>query len=293
MLRPIYYQNGNYKVTITADGVKTRTLDNGETEWKPERLENVDLCVSRRCRFGCPMCYNDSKPDGPVASIENISAILNQLPKHTEVAIGGGALSEFKDLPIVLGMCKERELITNITLKQQEFEEMYPTIKAWQRQNLVYGVGVSVTDVNARLLGMLTDIEYAVAHVIAGYHSEDMIWQLRGVPVLLLGFKNIGRAEDMDMKEKIAKFKDWFWNHIDGFYRVGFDNLSMQQLDAKGHLPKEKFDKAYLGEDGTGFNAYIDAVCFRLWRNSLLDGNGYSLHKHMIAGAVNLMKNER
>ena len=294
-MRPVYYRNGNYQVTINSQGVKTRKLDKGETEWKPDRLENIDLCISRKCRFGCPMCYNDSTPDGPVADYENIASILNQVPEGTEVAIGGGALTDCWNtlLVNVLNFCKTRKLIANITLKQEEFEEKFAAVKHIQQEGLAYGVGVSIVNPTTRLLGMLTDIDYAVAHCIVGWHDRETIWKLRGVPVLLLGFKQMGRAKDKELDAKIADFREWFWDNFKQFYRVGFDNLSLKQLEVRRHLDKEQFDKAYLGEDGTGFNCYIDAMTSMVWRSSLLQGNGYSLKEMSLGEAVDKIKKEQ
>ena len=56
------YKNGNYMVTILRDGTKIRS--NNLDCFIPEKPESMDVKITNCCDMGCPMCHEDSKPDG-------------------------------------------------------------------------------------------------------------------------------------------------------------------------------------------------------------------------------------
>ena len=56
------YQNGNYTVTIMDDGTKIRSND--LNFFAPTHPESMDIKITNCCDMGCPMCHEDSKPDG-------------------------------------------------------------------------------------------------------------------------------------------------------------------------------------------------------------------------------------
>ena len=115
------YENGNYLVKIFSDGTKIRFLNDKENEFKAEFPENIDLKISNKCSIGCEFCHENSCKNGKIAdgindyylgtlsrpnqarnlkllsSNPKINDFVESLHYGTEVAIGGGALSELGD----------------------------------------------------------------------------------------------------------------------------------------------------------------------------------------------------
>ena len=56
------YMNGNYKVSIFDDGTKIR--ENDLDFFEPNTVESMDIKITNKCDKGCPMCHEDSKPNG-------------------------------------------------------------------------------------------------------------------------------------------------------------------------------------------------------------------------------------
>ena len=61
------YMNGNYKVSIYEDGTKVR--ENDLDYFEPDTVESMDIKITNKCNKGCPMCHEDSKPDGKHADL--------------------------------------------------------------------------------------------------------------------------------------------------------------------------------------------------------------------------------
>ena len=76
------YKNGNYSVLLFNDGTKVRVLDDGETEYKPEYPESIDLCVSHQCSMGCKYCYADCTKDSKSFDLLNntVKYFINNVP---------------------------------------------------------------------------------------------------------------------------------------------------------------------------------------------------------------------
>lgn len=113
-----------------------------------------------------------------------------------------------------------------------------------------------------------------IIHTIAGILPiEDFKLLVEGakLPVLVLGYKQFGRAENTPLPESMKEYEEavkqyMFLNRRNGKYGAGgrikelaFDNLALEQLHLREALTKNEWDRLYLGEEGQ-FSMYIDAV---------------------------------
>ena len=109
----------------------------------PDKPESIDLKITNRCNMNCPMCHEDSTPDGADADLSNL-AFLDTLSPYTEIAIGGGNPLEHPYLVWFLQELKRKNLIANITVNQYHFMRDQSLIRHLVDNDLIHGVGVSV-----------------------------------------------------------------------------------------------------------------------------------------------------
>lgn len=258
------YRNGNYVVMLFSDGTKLRT--SRADELIPTHPESIDIKICNRCDMNCPMCHEDSKPEGEIASLKNL-AFLDTLKPYTELAIGGGNPLEHPGLVYFLRELKEKHLIPNMTVHQQHFLENYAFLKSLTEQKLVYGLGVSVTHVTDELIEKMQSIPNLVVHVINGVIEPRELEKLCGknLNLLILGYKNFRRGRENfalhsgSIERKMESMSDNLPSIIRQFRAVSFDNLAIKQLAVKKLLPPGQWDEFYMGNEGQ-FTMYIDLV---------------------------------
>ena len=91
------YLNGNVTVSIYDDGTKIQ-------EWSDEEKANpiypnsMDIKITDYCDAGCKWCHEKSTINGKHADLEYLLDFLQELPKGTELAIGGVILLIIPDL---------------------------------------------------------------------------------------------------------------------------------------------------------------------------------------------------
>lgn len=271
----IRYKNGNYSVTIDLDdGTKERfTWDN---EYLPEFPENMDVKVTNKCPYGCPMCHENSKPDGKHAPLSNF-AFLDSWTKGCEIALGGGALSTYPYLTELLTLIKSKGIIANATFHQNEIVDNINTILNYQQNKMLYGIGVSFSSPSEELKNCVNLLNNAVFHVIAGIVTEEQInWILNNFEnpkVLVLGYKHFRRGNEYydvigkSIEENIKWLNSFLKDNLNKFSVLSFDNLALEQLNVKDMVSIEAWILFYQGEEGSS-NMYIDAVEGEFARNS-------------------------
>lgn len=269
------YQNGDYTVTLLSDGTKIR--ENDLDSFSPEKPESMDVKITNCCEMACPYCHENSTPDGLHGDILN-SPFLDTLLPYTELAIGGGNPLSHPDLIPFLVQLKERKLIPNMTVNQYHFLKYKDDLKKLCDNQLIYGLGVSLTSVTDELIEALKDFPNAVLHVINGIVTMPELDRLAGndFKILILGYKTFRRGENFyehnsDRVEALKGDLDrYLFSDIIGrgwFKVVSFDNLAIKQLRVQEQMPKEQWDKFYMGDDG-GFTMYIDMVNREFAKNS-------------------------
>ena len=264
MKRIAHYKNGNYFVDLYEDGTKVRynDLDN----LTPEFAESMDCKITNQCPFGCPMCHENSTPDGKHGDIMNIE-FINKLRPGIEMAIGGGAATSHPDLVPFLRKLKEIGIISSITVNQKEFEGNYELINQLVEEKLIYGLGISFNSFNDEFWNKITKNKNVVVHLIAGIHGGDVFdyFANKNVKILVLGYKDFNRGHELLQKANniINTQLNWLKNnlktYISKFAVVSFDNLAIKQLDIQNILTPEEWQNFYQGDDGT-HTMYVDLV---------------------------------
>lgn len=260
------YQNGNYTVTILKDGTKIRynTLD----FFAPEKPESMDVKITNCCDMGCPMCHEDSKPNGKHGDILNVP-FFDTLNPYTEIAIGGGNPLSHPDLVPFLEQLKSKKLIPSMTVNQVHFMKNLGLIEELVNKKLIYGIGVSLNSVNDEFIEVIRKFPNAVVHVINGIVHPTQLEELanKGLKILILGYKEFRRGNVMyaNMGSVIEEMKSSLYNILptmindNWFDVVSFDNLAIKQLNPKRLMSDEQWNQFYLGDDGK-FSMYIDLV---------------------------------
>ena len=256
------YRNGNYNVAIFDDGTKIRY--NNSNSLIPEFVESMDMKISNYCPFGCPMCHEKSSEDGEYGKILH-HPFIKTLHSGTELALGGGAVTYHPDLIPFLEELKEQGILPSITINQREWEET--KIDYLINNQLIYGLGVSFTNVDDEVWDKILSYPNAVVHLIAGYHSRDVFeyFANKGAKILILGYKNWGRGEDYfknysnQIRVRTRELKEILPTLFTKCKVVSFDNLSIKQLDIRTVIGEEKWKEFYMGDDGQ-YTMYVDMV---------------------------------
>ena len=256
------YRNGNYNVAIFDDGTKIRYNDLDCLI--PEFPESMDMKISNYCPFNCPMCHEKSSEDGEYGKILH-HPFIKTLHSGTELALGGGAVTYHPDLIPFLEELKEQGVLPNITINQREWEET--KIDYLINNQLIYGLGVSFTNVDDEVWDKILSYPNAVVHLIAGYHSRDVFeyFANKGAKILILGYKNWGRGEDYfknysnQITVRIRELREILPTLFTRCKVVSFDNLSIKQLDIRTVIGEEKWKEFYMGDDGQ-YTMYVDMV---------------------------------
>ena len=256
------YRNGNYNVAIFDDGTKIRY--NNSNSLIPEFVESMDMKISNYCPFNCPMCHEKSSEDGEYGKILH-HPFIKTLHSGTELALGGGAVTYHPDLIPFLEELKEQGVLPSITINQREWEET--KIDYLINNQLIYGLGVSFTNVDDEVWDKILSYPNAVVHLIAGYHSRDVFeyFANKGAKILILGYKNWGRGEDYfknysnQIKVRMRELKEILPTLFTKCKVVSFDNLSIKQLDIRTVIGEEKWKEFYMGDDGQD-TMYVDMV---------------------------------
>jgi hypothetical protein len=116
-------------------------------------------------------------------------------------------------------------------------------------------------------------VDTCVVHIIAGVFPVEQLeklFEISEYPILVLGYKQWGRAKDSIPTDSIQRFKEKLISIINkartenyesyiGARVVGFDNLALEQLGIKDYLPKDEWERLYMGNEGE-HSMYIDAV---------------------------------
>ena len=274
------YKNGNYNVHIFEDGTKVR--ENKLDFFKPEFPESFDLKITNKCDRGCLYCHENSIVNGKHGDILNLPFIDSMHP-YTEIAIGGGNPLEHPDLYKFLELCKEKQFIPSMTVNQFHFMKYKEYLKALCDEKLIYGLGISLTNVHERdFIKSVKEFPNAVIHVINGIVSIEELEHLskNNLKILILGYKMFRRGEsyykhfntdtiDNDINKKKVELYVKLPEIIhEGWFRVvSFDNLAITQLNPERSLEKDEWNEFYLGDDGFA-TMYIDAVEGKFARSS-------------------------
>ena len=170
---------------------------------------------------------------------------------------------------------KKQKVIANITVHQVHFLENLELIKRMIKEKLVYGIGVSVSNMTEELLQALKEVPNTVCHVINGIWNEKTAEKMskNNLKVLILGYKELRRGNDyLSVYDKTVKENQkWLFDNLGNLFKkfklISFDNLAIEQLEVKRFLSDEEWEEFYQGDDGTS-TFYIDAINQKFARSS-------------------------
>ena len=284
----VSYNNGNYTVSINIfNGTKIR--QNNLDFFEPDTEESMDIKITNKCggeagyaNPKCAMCHEGSGPLGKHGDILSTS-FLDNLHPYCELAIGGGNPLQHPDLDKFLEKCKERRHIPNMTVNQRHFLQEFDRVKKLCQDRLIFGLGISLTEVTPELIEKVKQIPTAVIHVINGLITEDQLNKLKhnGLKILVLGYKQVRRGQKLYEKasEQIEQRKSMLKQLLptiinEGWFQViSFDNLALKQLDVRSHMTDDEWNQFYMGDDGldgeqTSSSMFIDMVERKFAKNS-------------------------
>ena len=187
------YKNGNYTVMLFDDGTKIRHTK--EKKFYSIFPECIDLKITDFCDVGCPYCHENSTKDGKHAKWDK--KFFDTLRPYTEIAVGGGNPLSHPDIIKILEYFKERKIIANITVNQKHFEKDFELIKQLVDDELIFGVGISIINVNDDFIEKVREIPNAVLHTINGVVEVEELEKLynKNLKILVLGYKNFRRRK--------------------------------------------------------------------------------------------------
>ena len=273
------YYNGNVKVTIDlATGTKVRQTP--DDEFQPVFAECCDIHISDRCDNGCEFCYAGCTADGKVGDILSWS-FLDTLHPWTEIAINLQDPMP-NDIWIFLKKMKDKQVIVNVTVNQRHFMRKHfrKCLLDMKEKGLIFGIGISLVEPTDEFIEIVKSVDDIVIHVINGIVTTEQLAKLahKGLKVLILGYKNIGRGikyvQDLENKKLVRNRKGFlYWNikfilRENWFDVIAFDNLALEQLNLKRFLSDEEWQSFYQGDDGTS-TFFINLVDGTFGKNSL------------------------
>lgn len=254
------YRNGNYCVQIQKDGTKIRISK--DDEFIPAFPESIDLKITNQCDIGCEFCHEGSNRAGLHGDLS--AEFLDTLHPYTELAIGGGNPLSHPGLDGFLWKLKQKKIVANITVHQKHFLENLERLKIYVEDELIHGIGVSVTEPTEELIEKIKEVPNTIVHVIAGVISEQAMQKLANhdLKLLILGYKVFRRGEtnlNVNTYHKLNEFKENLPQYFDKFRIISFDNLALKQLHVQSLVTKEQWDTCFMGDDGQ-FTMFIDLV---------------------------------
>lgn len=279
------YTNGNTTVTLLGDGTKIR-----EYEGTPEILhpESIDIKISDYCDLGCTYCHESSTVNGTHADLDRLLEVISCLPAGVELAIGGGNPLSHPGLTGFLQTLKSRGIIANLTVNQGHLKPYRDMLTCLIEEELVRGVGISITSNNFTHIKPLLDMSgNIVYHLIAGVNKVETIDSLIGLgycKVLVLGYKMFGFGVNHHNSQVDAELKRWY-KKLPGYIgkcTLSFDNLAIEQLRIKRLFTHEGWGRFYMGDDGQ-FTCYFNGV------DMYFSETSRSHNKYFIKNGYNLL----
>lgn len=283
------YKNGNYLVILYSDGTKKyRMINPDDTEFKSEFPDSIDIKITNKCSNSCSYCHEKSHANGKEGDLEKIKTnILDQLPHvGIELAIGGGNPLEYSDLENLL-LISQKKFNCRLTVKDTDFVKNSNQIIKWLEKELIGAVGISIESYDGMKSVANTIIDgydyrsstdwrqFIVFHIIVGvFPVKDLLGVLDYVKkVLILGFKQWGRAKDTQIDQKILnewktvirriRYDSLSGNEDSRYYYsdaiLSFDNLALEQLDLKTSMLDSEWSSVYMGDEFS-HSMYVDAV---------------------------------
>jgi len=225
----------------------------------------IDLRISHKCEHNCSFCYNNSTPDGKeTLYVNDIIDVLAEKGVF-EIAFGGGETTNHPRLLEILEYTREKGITPNFTTRETDWLK-YPSF-ADRLFNITGSIGISINTVSdiEKILKHRPNLYNITLHYVMGLESLSEFKKvinfieekkLYGTKMLLLGFKNTGRASEI--KEKIYTV-DWV-EFINKTEYISFAIDTSLALKYEKLLKKNSISKVFYHTTEGRFSKYIDAV---------------------------------
>ena len=268
------YINGNVHTRIYDTGTKIREVEDDQ-DFIAAFPETMDVNISQYCANDCQFCYSNCSRNGKHADLSKYEKLLDSVHPYTELAINLNSDWNPGLIPFLEKM-RDRKVIVNATVNQNDFSRRTDELKALTSEKLLWGIGISLVQPTQTLLEQIASFPTAILHVINGIVSPDEIEILsdHNIKMLILGYKQVGRGIDWYSKEgeDIRAKQKWLYDNLQNiaphFEIISFDNLAVEQLEVKRLLDEETYRERYLGDDGT-MSFYVNLVDGYFAKNSL------------------------
>ena len=260
------YLNGNYVVRLYEDGTKIK--DTKDDKFVASFPDSMDVKITNYCDLNCPMCHEMSNTLGKEGDLN--SEFFSSLKKGVELAIGGGNPLSHKDLMPFLKRMKDKGIICNLTINEKHLLKNKELINNLIKDKLIYGLGVSLNEINEETIEFAKVNKNTVFHVINGIFTGFDKLANKGLKILILGYKKFGRGKDFFSEivdKRMKETKEVLPSLLHKFKCISFDNLALEQLDVKSLISEKEWEYMYMGDDGEA-SMYIDLVEKKFARSS-------------------------
>jgi len=263
MNKIVEYKNGDYTFTMYSDGTLIRETDSVNPN--VVHPSSIDVKITNYCNNRCKYCHEMSTTNGQHADLDKLLQIIRELPSGVELAIGGGNPLSHPNLIDFLIELKKRGIIANITVNQNHLYQYNDLITYLIKDELIYGLGISITNDNFNNIKPLLEItDNIVFHLIAGINKIEIIdklLELKKCKILILGYKTFGFGVNYFNETIDIELKRWgkLLRKYINKCTISFDNLAIEQLNVRKLFTTEGWNMFYMGDDFC-FTMYIDAV---------------------------------
>lgn len=258
------YRNGNVDITLYKDGTKKFISDSAIYDY--EYPTSVDLKISNYCALGCNFCSESSTVEGKEGDYDFMISVLKQLPAGTEIALGGGETLSYSRLIDLLTEIKAMGLVANLTTNQGNMKTYYPVLEKIVEEELIYGVGISITSNNYTYIQKIAEkTNNIVFNIICGIHQPTILDEIAKYvekpKFTILGYKNYGFGKTHYSATVEENIKAWYRKVPTylGKYLIAFDNLGIEQMNMKRMFTDEAWEQYFIGNEGS-HSMYIDGI---------------------------------
>ena len=287
----------------SGDKFRLRKYSKPNVELIPNFPELVDIKITNKCNHNCSFCYQNSSLSGKNCDTWNFKRFIEKLPKHTSLAIGGGEVWEHPDFISMLLYALDKDMLVNFTSKSVDFLKNKELISALDYKcdyDKRIGVGISISSIfeldkldkiakfKKEHYGIFDFYIHLIPEFMDMYFAEKLVKKLRkancNINLLLLGYKDIGRA-----KPKVLKDKEEMKLIIEYLYKEGmskkdksyrdFFNVNIDTKLANDYLDmmNELFDKkTWYTEEGI-YSMFFDCVENTIYKSSYQKEKGIEL----------------
>jgi organic radical activating enzyme len=279
------YKNGNYYVVINE--FRKMRINFNEEENIPKFPELIDIKITDYCDIGCKFCYQNSTEEGKHANYQNIYSMMGYTYGQNiyEFAIGGGEPTTHPDFAKILKALKSHGNYVNFTTRSKKWFSDKKIVEAVNEN--VSGVAYSVNGViemghfaSLHMKHLNRSVKMYV-HIIPELMTEKKLIKIieaidklnhsamsgridgSQISITLLGFKDIGRGENIKYKRHKNLIKIIKQTRRT---KIGIDTKLAK--DYEEELKEENISKKLYDTREGVYSMYYDAIEEKAYKSS-------------------------